>query len=130
MNSFTDAQPDFPYQSSEARRQLGLPEAPEIHLAVTALAEQLLSVAALAHVDPARRRISALRVASGAVLFGLPLLAAERELMQRLELPDVEGPDPVVWIHQGKDWLSEAVERLRAEGIAVADGFQCQRSNY
>src|SRR5438105_2843762 len=98
MNSFTDAQPDFPYQSSEARRQLGLPEAPEIHLAVTALAE--------------------------------PLLAAERELRQRLELPDVEGPDPVVWIHQGKDWLSEAVERLRAEGIAVADGFQCQRSNY
>jgi hypothetical protein len=54
--TFTDANPTFPYQSSEATSQLGIPDSPEIHLAITMLAERLIPlVEGTTLSDPAER---------------------------------------------------------------------------
>lgn len=131
MNSFTDIDPTFPYQSSEASKQLGLPHAPEVHFAITKVAELLMLVAQASSMDEPMQRTTVLRVASGAVLYGWPLSDAEQEVRVRLALPLREGSQvPQPWISNEKDWLSEAADRLRREGIHVNPSFQRQRSNY
>lgn len=130
MNTFTDTEPTFPYESSEARRQLGLPDSSEIHLAVTELAVQLLQIAETADTDPAVRRIAALRTASGAVLFGWPLPTAELELRTSLGMPPNSAAPARYRIHEGMDWLGLAVNRLREEGVHIAPGYQRQRSDF
>ncbi len=131
MNSFTDAAPVFPYKSSTARSQLGVPDSPEIHLAITTVAELLLPVASASNRDEPLQRNVALRVASGAVLFGWPLSAAEQEVRDRLDLPLADGVDlPEPRIRNEKDWLAEAAEQLRRQGVHVDPKFQHQRTEY
>ena len=130
MNSFTDGHPMFPFQSSEARQELGLPDSSEIHLAVTELAERLLRIAESADVDGRVRRIAALRAASGAVLFGWSLETAELELRIALNMPLNHATPARYRIHEGTDWLSQAAEQLRERGIAVRPDYEKQRSNY
>ncbi len=63
-NSFSDEQPRFPYASTEAKRQLGIPDSPAIHLAITDLAERLLSLPYGQERPSNETRITALRSAS------------------------------------------------------------------
>lgn len=70
MNSFTNPKPEFPFQSSEARTQLGIPDSPEIHLAITSLAEEMLKIANESAREMRVVRITTLRSASRAALFG------------------------------------------------------------
>ena len=130
MNSFTSPEPSFAYESTEARRELGIPSVPEVHFAITDLAENLLPIAETSSADPNRQRIAALRTASGAVLFGWPLLLAERELRMNLDLAVEPGEHATHWITNDKDWLSEAVAQLREEGLVIRRDFQRQRTNY
>jgi hypothetical protein len=130
MNSFTSSDPSFAYESREARKALGIPNRPEVHLAVTDLAEKLLAIAATSNLDQAQQRIAALRVASGAVIFGWPLRLVEIELRSKLDLPVETEERPTYYVSNEKDWLSEAVARLREEGVVVRPDFQKQRSNY
>lgn len=65
---FTDIEPDFPYQSSELSKELGVPDSPLVHLAISSLAERLLPTAETAFSDTRIQRIQALRSASYAVL--------------------------------------------------------------
>jgi hypothetical protein len=130
MNSFADANPKFPYQSSEARRQLGLPDSPEVHLAITSLAEQLLSMAEVANLEASMARIAVLRIASGAVQFGWTLLGAQQQFRIHLNLPLQDGVAiPSHRISNEKDWLSEAVSQLQREGVTIDQRFQQQRTN-
>lgn len=131
MNSFSDPNPEFPYQSSEAAMQLGLPDSPEIHLAVTTVASLLLPIASLTSLDIKQQRVAVLRVASGAVLFGWSLTSAEQMARVHLNLPILEGCTlPQSRMINEKDWLAEAANRLCDEGVAIKSGVQRQRSNY
>jgi hypothetical protein len=131
MNSFTDATLRFPYQSSMVSEHVGGPESPEIHLAISTVAELLLPVCEESKAEKRLQRIVAVRVASAAVLFGWPLPAAEQDLRSQLGLALKPKPHlPASRISNEKDWLAEAADRLRGEGVAVTPGFQRQRSNY
>ena len=131
MNSFIAANPQFPYQSTEASEQLGLPDSPEIHLAITRVADLLLPLAEQSCLEQRLHRIIVLRVASGAVLFGWTLDAARQGLRQQLDMPLVEEqPVPAHWIHNECDWLANAAAQLRSEGLNIRPSFQRQRSNY
>lgn len=113
------------------REQLGAPDSAEIHLAITRVAELLLPLAAASSLDERLQRITALRIASGAVLFGWPISAAKQEARVQFHLPLEEGSElPRPWISNEKDWLAEAVDQLRSEGVHVSPSFQRQRSNY
>ncbi len=130
MNSFVDAVPAFPYFSSEARSVLGIPDSMEVHLAVTELATALLEVARSSGRPAREQRVESLRVASGAVLFGWPLPLAERELRFCLGMPPNDAPFARYRGHEGKDWLGEAVARLREQGLPVRTGYSRQRTDY
>ena len=131
MNSFTSSNPAFPYESSFAREQLGIPDAPEIHLAITGLAELLLPLAQASKLDERLQRIQVLRVASSAVLFGWPLSTAQEEARAHLDLPPVHGGmRPKPWVTNEKNWLAETASQLGKEGVVVNPRFQYQRSNY
>lgn len=131
MNIFTDSEPAFPYQSSLVSEQLGAPGTPEVHLAITRVAELLLPLGGTSKLDNFARKVAVLRVASGAVLFGWSLRAAEQRARLQLELPNVnESELPQSWITNEQDWLAEAAEQLRSEGVVVHQSYQRQRSNY
>jgi hypothetical protein len=129
-NTFTDRHPSFPYRSSEAEKHLGLPKSPEIHLAVTELAQELLRIAERSEAPVEHHRVQALRAASGAVLFGWPMPTAERELRFALEMSPNDAPPARYRIHEGMDWLALAAERLAEEGVEVQPDYQRQRSDY
>ena len=130
MNSFTSLKPSFAYESTEAREKLGIPNVPEVHFAITDLAENLLPIAETSSADPDEQRTVALRTASGAVLFGWPLALTERELRLHLDLPVESDEHATHWITNDKDWLLEAATRLREEGLVIRRDFQKQRTNY
>jgi hypothetical protein len=133
MNSFTDEHPEFPYQSSAAHRQLGVPSSPVIHLAITTLAEQLLPLAGSTGLDDAQSRILALRVASDAALFGWSLPEAEQHVRIGLDRPCQDGvkvPTHRIRIPTETDWLGSAAARLEREGVHVDQRFQQQRTNH
>lgn len=130
MNSFTNPEPSFPYESADARRVLGIPNKPAIHLAITDLAEGLLSIAKLSSLDSKTQRIAALRAASGAVLYGWTLSATERELRSVLQLVDASEEHAPHRIVNGKNWLAEAKDRLRQEGSIVQNDVASQSTNY
>lgn len=128
--SFTDTEPAFPYQSTEARQQLHIPDSPEIHLAITSLAERLLQAIQDLEYDPRLKRIAALRCASGAVLFSYPLELATLQMLTRCDVDVGEE----AWAKASNlgytDWLGHAVERLRREGMTVAPAYKQQVSIY
>jgi len=128
--TFTDANPTFPYQSSEARRQLGIPDSPEIHLAITGLAERLIPLAEGASKSDAVLRITALRTASAAVLFRYPFEMVVLRFRVSLDLPvDQDEIDAAAKLTP-TDWLGQAVQQLRMEGVEIAPNFGKQASHY
>jgi hypothetical protein len=125
LNTFTDSAPAFPYQCSEATHQLGIPDSPAIHLAISNLAESLLASSpdCADSLDDIRRL--ALRTASYGVL-----------MSQSLELTVVRfrASCGLSFDHdvasQPTDWLAHAVARLEAEGFRNSEGALRQRSRY
>ena len=130
MNEFTSNDPEFPYQSREATEQLGIPDSPEIHLAITELAAHLLQQTEGSPLEHWQRRVVALRTASGAALFGWSLELTERELRINAELNvPAEMPEEVKNAPR-RNWLADAAAKLREEGIFVPAAYQRQRSAY
>ena len=127
---FTDVTPTFPYQSGEAREHLGIPDSPEVHLAITSLAERLLLITEQAFCEIPIKRITALRTASGAVLMSLPFECVELKLRVVLNLPADHDVADESYRTRRTDWLGQAVERLRSEGILVNPDFRKQASPY
>lgn len=129
--TFTDANPTFPYQSSEASRELGIPDSPEIHLAITSLAERLMPIADGTKFSDSKVRIAALRTASGGVLFRYPF--EEVVIRFRLNLGvhiDQDEVDRAINPTLKTDWLGQAVLDLKAQGVEVPNSFGQQASNY
>lgn len=127
---FTDANPIFPYQSSEAARQLGIPDSPEIRLAITRLAENLIPLAAGASLSDADVRTTALRTASGGVLFRYPFDMVIIRFYASLGLPVAQNAIAEADKLPRKDWLAEAVQHLKTEGVEVPPNFRRQVSHY
>ena len=130
MNEFTSVDPEFPYQSREASEQLGVPDSPEIHLAISELATHLLQQTEGSPIEHWQRRVVALRTASGAALFGWSLALAERELRLNADLPVPKDMPEDIKSAPRRNWLAEAAERLRSEGVIVQENYQRQRSAY
>ena len=130
MNSFTSANPDFHYHSAEASNQLGLPDAPEIHLAITELAQEMLELAALSSMELRIQRIVALRQSSRTVLFGYSKPMLELYIRVHLDLPISEELQIAAQTAPAVNWLAKAVNRLREEGHDVRADFNLQRSGY
>lgn len=130
MNEFSSSDPDFPCRSREASQQLGIPDSPEIHLAIADLATRLLPQTEGSPLEPWQRRVAALRTASGAVLFGWSLPAAERELRINAYLPVTDEVPEEVMASPRKNWLAETATKLRATGIHIPKSYQSQRSVY
>jgi hypothetical protein len=129
-NSFTDPLPAFAYQSSEARRELGIPDSPAIHLAITALAERLIPLAQGASASVAVVRIGALRCASYGTLMCLPFECVVFRYQTRLELPADKDSSDAAYNAGRTDWLELAAAQLRNEGIDVPATVAGQRSRY
>ena len=130
MNWFASSHPSFPYESVLARKQLGIPDSSEIHLAITTVAVKILPTVRSSSLAEDAQITMALRVASGAVLFGWPAEEAIAEARFRLNLPYEPDALPEHCITNRKDWLAEAAAQLVREGVAVSPRFQRQRSNY
>lgn len=128
--TFTDANPTFPYQSSEARSELGIPDSPEIHLAITGLAERLIPLAEGASKSDAAIRIAALRTASGAVLFRYPFEMVVIRFRVNLGLPVDQNDIDAAAKLAPTDWLGQAAQHLRMEGVETAQNFGKQASPY
>lgn len=128
--TFTDANPTFPYQSSEATSQLGIPDSPEIHLAITRLAERLIGLAEGTTLSDSNIRITALRTASGAVLFSYPFDVVVTLFRTKLGLHIDQDASDKVGTSEREDWLGQAVQYLRAEGVEIPTSFGKQVSNY
>ena len=127
---FTDANPTFPYQSSEATSQLGIPDSPEIHLAITRLAERLIALAEGTTLSDSNIRIPALRTASEGVLFSYPFEVVATLFRTKLDLHIDQDASDRVGPSEREDWLGQAVQFLRAEGVEIPPGFGKQVSNY
>lgn len=128
--TFTDANPTFPYQSSEAKRELGIPDSPGIHLAITRLAESLIPLAEGAARSEQAIRIAALRTASGGVLFSYPFdMVVIRFHLSLGLLVDQEKIDAAVKL-KPTDWLGLAAQDLRNEGAEIPSNFGKQVSSY
>lgn len=130
-NSFTDSQPQFPYASSEAKRHLGIPDTPAIHLAITDLAERLLALPYRDDRPLGDTRVSALRSASRGVREGLCFELVV--LYYRIALgdfPDQAECDRVYAEGARTDWLGAAMARLTAEGRQVSPAVKSQATRY
>lgn len=128
--SFLDKEPSFPYQSSEAKQLLGIPDSPAIHLAITSLAKSLLPLADGHDVPPRHVRIAALRSASGGVLFLRSLLRVQFEFLSTLGLPAAHITTEDLMAADATDWLRQAIEQLKNKGIAVPDTILRQATSY
>jgi hypothetical protein len=130
-NSFSDDQPRFPYASTEAKRQLGIPDSPAIHLAITDLAERLLSLP-YGHERPMNdARIAALRSASWGAreshcfeLVALRYRASLGETLDQAECDRSSASD------KPTDWLGYAVSRLIGEGFDASPAVRRQATRY
>lgn len=127
---FTDANPTFPYQSSEATRELGIPDSPEIHLAITGLAERLIPIAEGTNVLESKVRMAALRTASGGVLFRYPFEQVSIRFRDYLGLPIDDDAIKKAADLPPTDWLGQAVQQLKTECVEVSPNFGKQASNY
>lgn len=128
--TFTDANPTFPYQSSEAKSQLGIPDSSEIHLAITKLAERLIALAEGTTLCDSNIRISALRTASEGVLFSYPFEVVATLFRSKLGLHIEQDASDRIGTSKREDWLGQAVRYLRAEGVEIPTSFGEQVSNY
>lgn len=107
----------FPHYSEEARSQLGLPDSPVLHLAITKLADELMPFAEGAKVEARIIRITALRTASGAVREYLPLECAIYTFRTTLELPADPAASKEAYRTVRRNWMREAKAAIEAEGL-------------
>lgn len=128
--TFTDANPTFPYQSSEAKSQLGIPDSPEIHLAITRLAERLIALADGTTLSDLNIRTTALRTASEGVLFSYTFAVVVTQFRSKLGLLMDQDASDRVGTCERADWLGEAVQYLRSAGVEIPASFRKQVSNY
>lgn len=130
-NSFTDQQPRFPYASSEAKRQLGIPDSPPIHLAISELADRLLALPYDIDRVPEEERNVALRSASWAVreshCCDLVVLRYRDSLGEALDQAEC---DRVYAEGVPTDWLGAAIARLKTEGCEVSPTVTQQATRY
>lgn len=108
--------PQFPHHNPEASRQLGLPDSPTVHLAVTTVANRLLALVEGVEDDPRALGIQALRAASYAVLFSLPFEAATADFLSRCDLHADHETARRACKAGRMDWLGCAREQVLAEG--------------
>ena len=129
-NRFTDTNPSFPYQSSEATRHLGIPDSPAIHLAITQLAELLLALSTTQDEVSEVVRITALRCASYGALMKHSFETVVFRFGIYMDLPPDEAARDRAEKATPIDWLSQAVSQLESEGIAVPSGIRQQATPY
>ena len=127
---FTDIEPAFPYKSSELKQLLQVPDSPLVHLAITSLAEQLLSIAEAASCDSRILRIEVLREASYAVLMHHTFVLAELRLRASLELPISQEVTDAASANERTNWLAQAFAQLRTEGVDLSSYPNFQASPY
>lgn len=130
INTFTDTDPSFPYQSSEASGNLSIPDSSAVHLAITDLASRLLELPVAQSKDRGDARCSALRCASYGVLMRHPFEQIEYRYMAYLNAPldhaafdKAENAKPV-------NWLGLAAAFLEAEGVPVEAEIQKRATPY
>lgn len=118
----TTAQPEsprFPHHNVEASHQLGLPDLPAVHLAVTMLADRLVALPHHSSQPTQQVRLTALRVASRAVLEGQPIEWAAAHFLSRLNdaaEPDWAAAEAACLTHR-TDWLGHAMVVLLSNGV-------------
>ena len=127
---FTDMEPGFPYQSSELTKELGVPDSPLVHLAISTLAERLLPIVEAAFSDTRMQRIQALRAASYAVLMHETFNCAEVRLRSSLELPVSQEEFDAATGNERTNWLAKAAAQLQAEGVDLGSYVRVQASPY
>lgn len=127
---FTDTEPSFPYQSSELTKELGVPDSPLVHLAISTLAERLLPIVEAAFSDTRMQRIQALRAASYAVLMHETFNCAEVRLRSSLELPVSQEEFDAATGNERTNWLAKASAQLQAEGVDLGSYVRVQASPY
>ena len=127
---FTDIEPVFPYQSSELSKELGVPDSPLVHLAISSLAERLLPITEVALSNPRHQRIKALRAASYAVLMNETFKCTEVQLRFDLELPVSKEEFDAASGTERTNWLAEASAQLKAEGIDIDSYVRVLASRY
>jgi|GEM_PF-4015428 len=127
---FTDIEPAFPYQSSELSKELGVPDSPLVHLAISSLAERLLPTAETAFSDPRMQRIQALRAASYAVLMHHTLAFTDVRFRASLELPVSQEEVDSATGNEKTNWLAKASAQLQAEGVDLGSYVRVQPSPY
>jgi hypothetical protein len=127
---FTNTEPDFPYQSSELTKEIGVPDSPLVHLAISSLAEQLLPIAEGASSDARIQRIQALRAASYAVLMHHTLAFTDVRFRSSLELPVSQEEIESVSGNERTNWLAKASAQLQAEGVDLGSYVRVQASPY
>ena len=127
---FTNPEPDFPYHSSELTKELGVPDSPLVHLAISSLAEQLLPIAEGASSDARIQRIQALRAASYAVLMHHTLAFTDVRFRASLELPVSQEEIDSVSGNERTNWLAKASAQLQAEGVDLGSYVRVQASPY
>jgi hypothetical protein len=127
---FTDMEPGFPYQSSELSKELGVPDSPLIHLAISSLAEQLLPIAEVTSSDARMQRTQVLRAASYAVLMHHTLAFTEARFRSSLELPVSQEEIDSVSGNERTNWLAKASAQLQAEGVDLGSYVRVQASPY
>jgi hypothetical protein len=127
---FTDMEPGFPYQSSELTKELGVPDSPLVHLAISSLAERLLPTAETALSDTRMQRIQALRAASYAVLMHETFMLTDVRFRASLELPVSQEEIESASGNERTNWLAQASDQLRAEGVDLGSYVRVQASPY
>lgn len=127
---FTDMEPSFPYQSSELSKELGVPDSPLVHLAISSLAERLLPTAETAFSDPHTQRIQALRAASYAVLMHHTLAFTDLRFRASLELPVSQEEIDATSGNERTNWLAQASAKLQVEGVDLDSYVRVRPSPY
>lgn len=106
----------FLHHNLKASSQLGLPDSPVIHLAVTQVANLLLPHAAGTHLSEEQAYVQALRAASGTVLEYLPIEYAIEIFKERVGLSmDDEVAERMYRSHR-TNWLRQAKNAILDAG--------------
>lgn len=130
VNTFTDLNPSFPYQSSEASGNLSIPNSSAVHLAITDLASRLLELPVAQTKDSEDARNSALRCASYGVLMRHSFEAVELRFMAYLAVPTGQAAFDRAEKAIPVEWLSLAASFLETEGVSVEAEIQKRATAY
>lgn len=109
----------FLHHNIEASRQLGLPDSPILHLAISNLADRLLALPHHSSLRVEQVHVTALRVASQAALEGLPFEWVEADFLSRLHTAAESDWLAAEAARRTKrtDWLGQAKATIRSNGM-------------